>query len=156
MKKLNQVLIVDDDEVSNLFCRIVIEHAGITDDAHACTSVLEAFDYLAACINSGIPAPELILMDIDMPEKDGFDFLEHYQKLGYTRSLSTKICILTTPGQQSDSKALLGYPGVIDYVVKPLSEESLKRLMARFSSPYAGREFTMWLHNRAHRFRKRS
>lgn len=135
MKKIDQVLIVDDDEVNNLFCKIVIEHLGISGDVHYCMSGPEAFDYLANCINSGQPVPDLILLDINMPLMNGFEFLDQYHNKGYDKELPTKISMLSSSGIESDMKASLNYKGVIDYITKPLSEEALNRLLYKLGSP---------------------
>lgn len=138
MNKLNQVLIVDDDEVNNLFCKIVIEHAGISGDVHYCMSGPEALDYLTACINSNSSVPDLILLDINMPFMDGFDFLDLYHKLGFQEKLPTKISMLSSSDLESDIKAALKYDVVIDYVTKPLSEDALKRLMHKMNTTSQG------------------
>jgi len=135
MKKLNQVLIVDDDEVNNVFCKIVIEHLGISGDVHYCMSGPEALDYLQECISTGMPIPDLILLDINMPFMDGFEFLDTYHELGYDRDLPTKISMLSSSDVEKDISAALKYNGVIDYVTKPLSEDALNRLLYKLSSP---------------------
>ena len=135
MKKLNHVLIVDDDEVNNVFCKIVIEHLGISGDVHYCMSGPEALDYLKECISTGMTIPDLILLDINMPFMDGFEFLDTYHALGYDKNLPTKISMLSSSDVEKDISAALKYNGVIDYVTKPLSEDALNRLLYKLSSP---------------------
>jgi CheY-like chemotaxis protein len=129
MKLLNQVLIIDDDEVNNMFCQIVIEYVGITGNVHTCQSGPEAFDYLATCVSNGEDGPDLILLDINMPFMSGLEFLKHYHELGYHKILPAKISILSSSDVESDVKAALKYESVIDYVMKPLSEEALTQLV---------------------------
>jgi CheY-like chemotaxis protein len=135
MKKLNQVLIIDDDEVNNLFCKIVIEHFGIAEDVHYCMSGPEAFDYLDLCINGKISIPDLILLDINMPNMGGFDFLDQYVGLGYNESMSTRISMLSSSDAKYDINKAIKYSCVIDYIVKPLSEQALERLLYKLSYP---------------------
>ncbi|MBC5774628.1 response regulator [Pontibacter sp. KCTC 32443] len=134
MNKLSQVLIVDDDEVNNLFCKIVIEHSGISGDVHYCMSGPEALDYLSMCIKSGANVPDLILLDINMPFMNGFDFLNLYNEFGYHEQLHTKISMLSSSDVESDVKTAMKYKGVIDYVTKPLSEEALNRVLQKLDS----------------------
>jgi CheY-like chemotaxis protein len=142
MNKLNQVLIVDDDEVNNLFCKIVIEHAGISGDVHYCMSGPEALDYLTACINSNSMVPDLILLDINMPFMDGFHFLDLYHELGFHEKLPSKISMLSSSDIEADIKAALQYESVIDYVTKPLSEEALNRLVYKLNNPSTDRTYS--------------
>jgi CheY-like chemotaxis protein len=134
MKKLNQVLIIDDDEVNNLFCKIVIEHLGIAGDVHYCMSGPEAFDYLASCVKGGIPVPDLILLDINMPFMGGFNFLNQFIGLGYHETLPTKISMLSSSDVESDINKAMNYTCVIDYIVKPLSEQALQRIVNKLAS----------------------
>ena len=131
MHKLNQVLIIDDDEVNNLFCTIVIEHAGISGEVHSCTNGPEALDYLETCLRYGKPAPDLILLDINMPLMDGLEFLHHYKSNGYDQKLPTKISMLSSSDMVSDIQSASRYDFVVDYLVKPLTEDALKRLLQK-------------------------
>lgn len=131
--RFNQILIVDDDEVNNLFCSIVIEHAGISDEVHSCLNAPDAFEYIASCLNSGEPVPDLILLDINMPEMSGLEFLAHYHALGYDKKLDTKIAMLSSSFLASDMQAACSYESVVDYIVKPLSESALQQLLRKLA-----------------------
>jgi CheY-like chemotaxis protein len=133
MKLLNQVLIIDDDVVNNMFCQIVIEYVGIARNVHTCLSGPEAFDYLATCVSNGENGPDLILLDINMPFMSGLEFLKRYHELGYHKILPAKISMLSSSDVESDVKAALKYESVVDYVMKPLSEESLERLIFKLN-----------------------
>lgn len=133
MRKLNQVVIIDDDEVNNLFCSIVIEHAGITGEVHCCTDGLEGLEYLANCIQSGATLPDLILLDINMPLVSGHDFLRQYLAQQYDRKLPCKIAMLSSSDMVSDVESALNYEFVIDYIVKPLSEDALNKVMQKLN-----------------------
>ena len=133
MEKLNQVLIIDDDEVNNLFCKIVIEHSGLFSDVHCCTNGPEALDYLESCIKYDKATPELILLDVNMPLMDGFEFLKEYTDRGLHEKLSCKVSMLSSSNLISDMKSALSNSFVIDYIVKPLSEDALHRVINRLN-----------------------
>ena len=67
--------------------------------------------------NKEISAPQLILLDINMPIKDGFDFLEEYEELGLVES-PTKIVLLTSSLFDKDKAAVVKYESVIDFIIK--------------------------------------
>jgi CheY-like chemotaxis protein len=131
MKKLNQVLIIDDDEINNLFSTIVIEHSGISGEVRCCTNGPEALDYLASCLRNGNHTPDLILLDINMPLMTGLEFLEEYASKQYHQKLNCKISMLTSSDLVSDINSASKFNFVIDYLVKPLSEEGLKRILQK-------------------------
>jgi CheY-like chemotaxis protein len=134
MKKVDQVLIIDDDEVNNLFSTIVIEHSGISGEVHCCTNGPEALDYLASCLKSGSNTPDLILLDINMPFMTGLEFLEEYASNKYHEKLKCKISMLTSSNLVSDINSASRFNFVIDYLVKPLSEEGLKRILQKLNT----------------------
>jgi two-component system, CitB family, response regulator MalR len=131
MRRLNNILIIDDDEVNNIFCSIVIEHLDISDAIHCCTNGLEALEYLESCIVSSRPAPELILLDINMPLMNGLEFLEKYHELNFQEKLGSKISILSSSDITSDIDTTCQYDCVVDYIIKPLSEAALKRVLEK-------------------------
>lgn len=133
MKKLEQVLIIDDDEVNNLFCKIVIEHLGISGEVFYCMNGAEGLDYLSSCISSHTVAPDLILLDLNMPRMDGLQFLRYYHELGYHVVLPTKISLLSSSGREAETNTALKYGCVIDYITKPLSEDALNRLLYKLT-----------------------
>src|SRR5690606_6224904 len=67
--------------------------------------------------------PDLILLDIGMPKKDGLEILEELRKRGD----HTPILVLSARGSESDKVAALRL-GADDYVTKPFA---LAELMAR-------------------------
>jgi len=67
-----KVLIVDDSNTNNLLLQSILEMEGIS--SHVTCSGKEAFDYLK------IEKPGLILLDIMMPNVDGFTVLEKIKK----------------------------------------------------------------------------
>ncbi|AKD04277.1 response regulator [Pontibacter korlensis] len=133
MKYLNKVLIIDDDEVNNVFCKIVIEHLGITENVDYFMSGPEALDYLSSCFSNGEAVPDLIFLDINMPLMNGFDFLNAYHEMGLQKRLPTKISMLSSSDIEADIKASLKYECVIDYVTKPLSESALHRILSKLN-----------------------
>ena len=71
---LKSVLLIDDDEPTNIYTRIILEEAGCTDHIHAVHSGREALKYLSET-NS---RPDIIFLDINMPAMNGWDFLVEY------------------------------------------------------------------------------
>lgn len=132
MHKLNHILIVDDDEINNVFTQIIIEDADICHRFTVCQSVPEAFDFLHnATPQQDISFPDLILLDLSMPEHDGFDFLDTYHNLGYDGAHQSTIFILSSAEDESVKERALRYSIVNGFLQKPLSLVMLQDLLSR-------------------------
>jgi len=101
MKKLNSVLLIDDDMATNFISKMIIKKAGITDHIETVLNGKQALDYLT---NSGqyqkedniFPQPMLILLDINMPVMDGWEFAEAFEKLDENQKGHIIIVMLTS------------------------------------------------------------
>src|ERR1700712_2006022 len=85
-QELNYIMLVDDDKVNLFYCKTIIEDAYPETRIIALNTVDDAFDYLSNSSymtkrESSYPFPDLILLDINMPKKDGWDFIEYYKKM---------------------------------------------------------------------------
>lgn len=130
MYKLNHILIVDDDEINNVFTKIILEDADLSNRISVCQSVAEAFDFLRnAEQHQEPPFPDLILLDLNMPGQDGIAFLETYYRLGYHQTQRAIISILSSAEDQESIERALNYSIVNGYLQKPLSLVMLNKLL---------------------------
>ncbi len=124
MSRFNCVLLVDDDEITNFINVNLLEAMGITHKIEIATNGQEALDYLKGCLQ----CPDLILLDINMPLLDGFEFLEFFKSLELKEKDNTKVIALTTSNNPKDVQRLQDY-GVNNLINKPLTKENLNTLI---------------------------
>lgn len=125
-KRLNCILLVDDDPVSIFLTSTYLQDLRICRHIRVATNGVEAFDFIKAnCIDRSPvtpgDCPDLIILDIDMPLMNGFDFLEQCQHSGYFKKIGFKVIILTSSKDHRDKDRASQYP-VLDYLVKPVTE----------------------------------
>ena len=82
-KKINHVLIIDDDDISNYVTRKTLECYDIVNKTTVFDNPMEALSFLKNCNNY----PNIILLDIKMPVMNGFQFIEQFNKLNITSTI---------------------------------------------------------------------
>lgn len=129
MKKLKCILLIDDDETTNIINEMLITDMDITEELLQARNGKEGIDLLGKQVDEK-DIPELILLDINMPVMDGFAFLEAYQKMNLPAKSSSIIVMLTTSLNPSDVERAKS-AGVTDYINKPLTENSLQSILEK-------------------------
>ncbi len=109
--KNRMILVVDDEERMARFIRLNLEHDGF--------QVIEAYKGAQAIQKLRESMPDLILLDIMLPDLDGFEVLK------MIRETSTiPIIMLTAKGEEEDRVKGLEL-GADDYITKPFSPREL-------------------------------
>lgn len=135
MKKLRSILLVDDDKVTNFLHRIIIEDMNVSQELLTAQNGREALHLLQQLCQEN-KCPELILLDINMPVMNGFEFLEVFAKLESQYQQALIVLMLTTsliPAYLNNLPAIK-----LDVIEKPITEERLHTILqAHFSQPLA-------------------
>ena len=131
---INSVLLVDDDEATNVYNTVMIEDTGITDNILAARSVTEALNILNNAKENIDTLPELILLDINMPIMNGWYLLEELKHFEPEVLSRLNIVMLSASDNPNDIKKIDKYPFVIDYLSKPLSEDKIQKLIGKYRS----------------------
>ncbi|MDB5256125.1 MAG: response regulator [Chitinophagaceae bacterium] len=132
-KKLQCVLLIDDDEVTNFLNRRVIEYSKIAEHVEVKLNGQEALDFLTdkqTTDNSLLPC--LILLDINMPVMDGWEFMQEYTKEALDQKKNMNIVMLSTSTNPDDIKRAASLPFVKAFKSKPLTSEVLEEILTNY------------------------
>ena len=127
MKKLSCILLVDDDNTINFVNQMLLEDLKVTEQVLIANNGRDAHQIINQQWSEG-DCPQLILLDLNMPEMDGFEFLAAYEDLEYEQKKSVVIVVLTTSMNPEDFERLRTAPikGIIN---KPLTKEKVQDLL---------------------------
>jgi CheY-like chemotaxis protein len=134
MKKFNSIFLIDNDPISNFVSEKVIGFLEITNDVKAFSGAKDVIEYLS----DKCPAPDVILLDIDMPCMNGFQFLNALKKLDVKDNID--VVILST-SVHSENIDLVKSMGIQYYVAKPLDMDKMKKISELIGNKY--NEFTL-------------
>ncbi len=129
MEKLACVLLVDDDETANFLNQSLLEDLAVAGQILVAHNGMEALDVLQKQCSQG-RCPQLILLDINMPVMNGFEFLDAYQQLEIAHKQSVVIVMLTTSLNPNDVGRLGKIPAV-GFLNKPLTEQMVRDLLSQ-------------------------
>ncbi|HEX8546755.1 MAG TPA: response regulator [Cytophagaceae bacterium] len=123
MKKVNSILLVDDNQYNNYINKNIIQDLGITSEIKIVHNGSEAIKYLQTCDHL-CNYPDLILLDLIMPLIDGFQFMEFLQKMDFLNRERPIIIALTAVGDEQSIDRIRALE-VDDVLFKPLTNEKL-------------------------------
>ncbi len=127
-KKMDSVLLVDDNDFCNEFHQIIINKMGITEKVEVATDGKEALAYLKSTVNGKHPKPDLIFLDINMPVMNGWEFLEEYKKLD--AEMKANIIVIVTSSFNPDDKKRADLMDCVDgFKEKFLSLEKINEIL---------------------------
>jgi CheY-like chemotaxis protein len=137
MELLKNILLVDDDEITNYINSDLIKSLNITEKVSIVYNGKEAIDYLLKAHENpppeGYVIPEIIFLDINMPVMNGFQFLESYYYLLGNQKLTTVVTMLTTSLIKEEvSKALSMVHVVKGYIEKPLTKDIVMEIYRKY------------------------
>lgn len=129
MSKAEIACIIDDDQVYVFAVKkMIMGH-------HFCKEVItfkngeEALQFLHEKMKDPQSLPEVIMVDINMPVMDGWEFLDEFIKLMPSLPRKVTIYMISSSISQVDIERAKQYSEVRDYIIKPLLIDSLKKIL---------------------------
>lgn len=118
------ILMVEDDAAEVIFLQRAFKKAGVDITAQFVVNGEEAIDYLSGegqfQDRASFPEPQLIIMDLKMPRKDGFEVLEWFRNM--QEGTLIPVIVLTSSDLESDVQQAYSL-GANSYFLKPSSDE---------------------------------
>ena len=128
MKKFDLLCIIEDDPTHLFITKKMVEMSGLVENIMVYKNGKEAYDKLKAIFINSETLPEIILLDLNMPIWDGWQFLDEFTKI----PINTKIIIyiLTSSNSEEDKKHAEKYNLDGNYLIKPITLKEIKTILA--------------------------
>lgn len=90
------ILLIDDDEINNFLSNELIKLYEPAVKIESILFVEKAMQYLEEKLNRNQPLPDIILVDINMPNLNGWDFMEAFEKMNAAAIKKVKVYVYTS------------------------------------------------------------
>ena len=128
--RVDMTVLIDDSDIDLFIQQRFLEVYNFSGKLLQYKSAEEALNWLKGLNDE--PAPDVIFLDLNMPEIDGFAFLKYFNKLPEKITEKCKIVVLTSSNSAQDREEVFENKNVIQFITKPLKQtdiEELRRLI---------------------------
>jgi two-component SAPR family response regulator len=125
-------IIVDDDATNNILCRYTIKKAAPESDIQSFEFPAEALKYInSAYANTVVQTSTILFLDINMPEINGWDFLDEFADMDEQIHDQFTIYLLSSSIDPSDKQRAESNKFVTGFLSKPLAYPDVSKLAAQ-------------------------
>jgi DNA-binding NarL/FixJ family response regulator len=128
-ERIGNLWIIDDDPMASFYIKRLAELGELADIITIYDKAWGAVDYLLHHKTSQEHLPDAILLDIYMPDLDGWGFLQEFGKVKDQLAKSIEIYIISSSGHLKDINRAKSIPEVKGYFQKPVTKDMLRELV---------------------------
>lgn len=129
MKKVDIACIIDDDPIFVFGTKKIMKLANFCNSFMVFHNGEEAINHLKPIIESNQDhLPDVILLDLNMPVMDGWEFLDQFIKIPSKKEIT--IYIVTSSIDPQDMEKAKDYDKISNYLIKPISSEKLQEIVS--------------------------
>jgi CheY-like chemotaxis protein len=124
--------IIDDDEVYINLIKKIVDIRKLSETLLIFNNGREALDYFTAILEniSDDAFPEIILLDLNMPVMDGWDFLKKFTQISPPKQIQTTLYIVSSSIDPFEIERAKSFSFVKDYLIKPINLEHFEALFS--------------------------
>jgi CheY-like chemotaxis protein len=123
MKTIKNTLIIDDDQVLITLIRLLVRKNEYFENCKDFQNGKKALDYIQNILDNNQELPDLILLDLNMPIMDGWEFLDILSSLPLEREIP--VYIVTSSIDPNDLEKADSYKMIKGYMMKPVTPGKL-------------------------------
>ncbi|MEO6916618.1 MAG: response regulator [Chitinophagaceae bacterium] len=128
---LRPFIVIDDNKLDCFIAEKIIFNTGLSDDIKTFTDAQKALKYIEDRELPEQPDRCIIIVDIQMPLMNGFEFVEAFERLPLNTQKNYDIYVLSSTINENDLNRVRNYKTVKHLLDKPLTSKKLSYLIER-------------------------
>ena len=124
---MSKVFIIDDDPIHQRIAQIMISKHQLFDEYVSFTEAGKGLKFLEENCEVTEALPDVILLDLNMPVMDGWDFLDKFEKVRHTLIKDIRIFIVSSSVDEKDISRSQSYASVKGFISKPLTPDVIRK-----------------------------
>ncbi|MEG3656429.1 response regulator [Arenibacter palladensis] len=130
MGKIESSCIIDDDPIAIYGIKRSMKEIDFCNKIVVYNNGQDAIDGLNNMVAEGIALPSIILLDLNMPIMDGWEFLDDFIKIPNNNTKKVTIYIISSSIDPRDVIKVQDYSLVSNYILKPIKSADLLKLLS--------------------------
>jgi CheY-like chemotaxis protein len=128
-ERKQNIVLIDDDAVYTFMTARILEKSKHFDQIITFKNGLEGIDFLKTNLQNTAALPDIILLDLNMPVMDGWEFLDEYKNIVGSIEKDIRIFIVTSSLDNADLDKIKESIEVVQYISKPFNDNHLEIIL---------------------------
>lgn len=136
MPKVDTICLVDDDDVYHYIMEYTISKKKLAKTILKFMDGETAINFIKGNLTNQSKLPELILLDLNMPVMDGWEFLHEFVIIQSQLKKKITIYVVTSSVNETDIEKAQNFQIISGYLIKPITEEKLLEILDNIPSSF--------------------